>query len=795
MLSSIIRTSTRIWARNKVYTAINLTGLVLGLTSAFILLVFIINEQSFNNCFKQNQKLFRVILKDPAKGIKIATPPFPLANALENNIPEITLTTRIVFPAFETGPVSVKRDSNFIVDPQFMCADASIIRMLELNMLRSQPWKLLETPKSVIISKRAADLYFGDKDPLNQQLEIKSNGMVHLLNVEGVFENFPWNSTVQADFITGIGFYLKIFETIMPDAGKYLDSYDASTSATLIMLRNADDLPEVVIKIDSLTGTAKSKHFDWKIELQSVRDIYLQSEEIQNDFSPKGRGSNLLIYMILALFILLLAGVNYSILSTARSALRFKEIGVRKVLGASRGQLRWQILAESVMFTFVAFPLAFLLLGLIDPFVYELYGYKINLHRSNMWIYLLLFSGITLAIGLLSGSYIALYLSALDPLNALRLKLFSYNKFSLGKVFIVFQLLITLALLVGFITVFRQINFLLTKDVGFNKENLLLVSFDPSEFSGYEQLKSNVAGNPNILYTSGTSVAPPDNAGRQMAITLPGSEEKRVTIVNFMVDYHFFTTMGIDFTAGSDFSPADSLHKNSIIIVNQEMMRTAKIKNIIKDSIGPYRIKGVVKEFNISSLHHRVMPSLFQLNPEACMTMIVRFKSGKEEQVIQSIGEEWNKLAPTLPFNYRFFDQELRDQYANDKNFASVVASFTFLAFVITGMGLFGLALLLSERKRKEVAIRKVFGASNLNIVYEMQKDFIIYIAVATIMAIPASWFALDAWLATFIYQVSLPWYIFVLATLAVALFVSAILLFRTRKILTENPMNALKYE
>jgi putative ABC transport system permease protein len=290
-------------------------------------------------------------------------------------------------------------------------------------------------------------------------------------------------------------------------------------------------------------------------------------------------------------------------------------------------------------------------------------------------------------------------------------------------------------------------------------------------------------------------MTPPDNAGYQQSIALPGSENRKATVFKYMVDYDFFKTMGIGLKSGSDFSKDDTLSKGPSIIVNQELLDLLKISDISKARLEPFKIKAVVNEFNISSLHDSIKPSLFQLNPAACLTMIVRFSPDREEQVIAAITNSWNRLAPTLPLSYRFFDQELRDRYDNDRNFARVVASFTFLAFIITGMGLFGLALLLTEQKRKEVAIRKVFGASNMNIIYQMQKDFYLYIAVATLIAIPASWYALEKWLGSYIYRVSLPWYIFVVSTLAVTLFVSSIILFRTRKVLKENPMNALKYE
>jgi len=795
MLRISIITSYRFLSKSKTYTTINLLGLVLGLTAAFILFTFLINELSFNTCFRENKKLYRVLMKDRKRGQLDALTALIVAPNLEKYFPEIDRTARIVNLINITGQVSVCRKNIFYSEPRFISADPSIIDLLSIKMIAGSSLSTVDSSYSLLISEQTSKKYFGSINPVGRNIKIKAVGNIFNFKINGVYHDLPWNSSYQADFISGIDFLNELLRDIYQDPEAILTSYRELATETIIRLKDDISIKTIEQKLPAFSKTNKMEVTDFDLTFQSLSDIYLNSENIRNDFLPKGNKANLITYTSLAIFILLLAGINYSILSTARAALRFKEIGVKKVLGASRKQLRYQILTESILLTFLAFPLAFLLLGLINPFIKELYGYEIQLYASNMAIYFLLFAGITILIGVLSGVYVALYLSALNPLHALKMRLFSFRKFNFGKVFTVFQLFITLSLLISFITVYRQIRYCFKQDMRLNKENLLIVSFNPGEFKQYSLLKKSIATKQHINSVSGISISFPSTDAKEIKIRTGARSDSEIAFESYSVDYNFFKTLGIKFFSGRDFDINEKADPESCMIINETAAKELGHSSGGEFWLDQFRIIGIVKDFHLHTFHDKIRPALFFLRPDRSKSVIVRYQAGFKNSVIEDIEKTWRQLAPTLPFNYLLFDKELDNLYTRDKNFQFIVASFTILAFLITGMGLFGLAILLSERKMREVAIRKVFGASNPNIVYEMQKEFYIYITIAAIFGVPFTWFLMDRWLNTFFYHVDVSWYLIVVAIISVAVFVSAILYFRTRKVLINNPLSVLKYE
>jgi len=795
MLRISVITSYRFLTKSKTYTAINLLGLVLGLTAAFILFTFLINELSYNTCFKENKKLYRVLMKNKNKGELDALTGLVVAPTLEKYFPEIDRTARIINLINITGPVSVCHNEIFYTEPRFISADPSIIDLFSLQMIASSPDKPLASTFSLLISEQTSKKYFGSFNPVGKNIKVKANGKIFNFKIQGVYRALPWNSSYQADFISSIGFPEEVLKDLSQNPETILISYKELTTETIIRLKDDIKIKTLEQKLPALSKAIKLDESGIDLTFQSLRDMYLNSENIHNDFLLKGNLSNLITYTSLAVFILLLAGINYSILSTARSALRFKEIGVKKVLGASKKQLRYQILTESILLTFLAFPLAFLLLGLINPFIKELYGYEIQLYASNMAVYFLLFAGITILIGVLSGIYVALYLSALDPLHALKMRLFSFRKFSLGKVFTVFQLFITLSLLISFITVYRQIRYCFTQDLKLKKENLLMVSFNPSEFKMYSLLKASIAKKQDINSISGISISFPSNATQVIKIRTGGKSGMEITFESYSVDYHFFKTLGTKFVSGRDFDIKESADIKYSMIINKAAAKELGHNTDGEFYLDQFKIVGVVEDFHMRTFHDKIRPALFFLRPNQCQSLVLRYQAGSKNSVIADIEKTWRQLAPTLPFNYHLFDEELDTLYTRDENFQFIVASFTILAFLITGMGLFGLAILLSERKMREVAIRKVFGASTPNIIYEMQKEFYIYITIAVITGVPFTWFLMNRWLNTFYYHVDVSWLLIIVAIISVTVFVSAILFFRTRKVLHNNPLLVLKYE
>lgn len=793
MLNHLI-TSYRFLRKSKTYTIINLSGLVLGLSAAFVLLIITINQLSFNRAIPGSDKVYRVLSIDRKNNLTEAVTPLALAAIFKERVPCIEKTGLAVRLA-SFGAVSISKTNIFLEEAGMICANPELIDILGITFISKPTGAILGDSSRIIISQNTALKYFGSGEAMGKTLRLRINGVIYPLVIEAVFKNLPWNSTFSADFIGSMPLFKNILSNIDPTPEQSLASLSFSFADNYIKIKPENDYKDLLRQSAFLSRLPEMLEQKTCFGFQNVRNIFLNSGSIINDLVRKGNKDDLYVYVSLAFFILFLAGVNYSILGTARSALRYREIGVRKVLGATRSNLRIQILTESILLTFIAFPLSFILLGLILPALEPYFGHEIRMYYENMPLYVLIFPLITIIIGFLSGVYIAFFLAAMDPLEALKSKFFSYKKFSLSKIFIVFQLFITLALMIGLINVYRQINFCLEQNEPERTENLLMVSFNPSEFTKYNELKKETKEITGVVSISGASINPPSTAAVIRKIKLKGPPVREVSLELTQIDYNFFTTMKIPLLKGKELEKEGNNKSKGVIYLNEEAEKTIKLAKTIDGTIGQSRIKGVSRNFNFHTLHARILPSLFILDPDGCRTMIIRFQNSEQQTVLKSVHNAWIKLAPDQPFDYRFYDKELNTIYEREQNFGRVVGAFTLLAFLITGMGLFGLAMLLSERRMKEMAIRKIFGASNPDIIYQMQKEFFIYIGIAALISIPATWYLMTLWLQGFYYKVDLHWFTFAISIIAVTGFVSAILLIRTYKVIRENPINALKYE
>jgi putative ABC transport system permease protein len=786
-------TSYRFLRKSTTYTFINLSGLVLGLTAAFLLLITTINQLTYNRSVPEADRVYRVLTQAKKRNITEAITPIALASILKDHVPSIEkvgVAVRLV----NLGAISIGKGA-FIEEDGMICANSDLAEILGIKLITNTRWQLLSDTSGIIISEQAARKYFGSGEAAGKALMLKMNGVIYPVRVEAVFRKMAWNSTLTTDFIGSMKLFAKILKTFDPNPEVSFNDLSVGYAEILIRLKQGSEYGNLLRQSASINNLPEVRSQHIRYAFQPVTKIFLDSPEIVNDLMRKGKRDDLLVYVSLALFILVLAGVNYSILSTARSALRFREIGVRKVLGATRSDLRTQILTESVLLTFLAFPISFILLGLILPLVEPYFGHEIRMYRENMVTYLVVFPVITIIIGFLSGSYVAFFLASLDPLEALKSKFFTYKKFSLSKVFIVFQLFITLALLIAVINVYRQINHCLTQNSPGLKENLMMVNFNPGEFFRYHDLKKEIRQIPGVLSVSGASINPPTTAVVIRKLKLPGNISRMVELEFTYIDHDFFKTMGIPVVSGHEIGEMDDTAGPGTIYLNQAAEKTINLPVTIDGSIGQFLIKGVVKDYNFHTLHTQIMPSLFIVNPESCQTMIIRFRKAVQKDVLNSTREIWRRMAPQQPLDFRFYDQQMSTIYQREQNFGRVVGAFTILAFIITGMGLFGLAMLLSERRMKEMAIRKIFGATNPDIVYQMQKEFFIYLAIAALIATPATWYLMELWLNQFYYRIQLQWTTVLISVFMVAVFVSTTLLVRTMKVIRESPIKALKYE
>ena len=793
MIRNALITSYRTIVNNKTYSVISLAGLVLGLAAAFVLLVYAINEGSYNRCFPNYHQLSRIIITD-SKGMKVPQGSALIRPMLSAKMPECLKMARVVHNMYMPDKIKVYGTKIYEVS-DFICADPEIFEILNLDLIRGNLKNSPKLKNPLYISEKAFKEYFKNDLKLCQTIRVNVGKFQYEMMLAGVYKDLPWNSSLTADFITSFPFYEKILQDSKPDLLPSFNSIDDFSVETLCKFKDGTDVNRLSEAINNRLNGDDWKQTKIKISFQAFGDIYLESADLSNNCHLKGNKLSVYTYSWLALFILLLAGINYAILSTARSALRFKEIGIRKVLGATKKELRVQILIESVLLTLMALPLSMFILGLIDPRITGLPDYTITMYESNMLKYIVFFLLITLLIGILSGLYVAVYLAGLNPINALKARYFSPGKFSLSKVFIGFQLFITLSLLICMITIYSQIRLCYISNLSISRNNVLLIPLKKNDFGKYSTFKAGLRNIDGVICYSGTGLfSLPSNSISTVKVNTLNSKAP-ILVEWIFIDKDFFTTLGLPIIRGRDFDSASIMRGEIECIYNEAGVKAFGLKNPVGSIVNDAKVVGVVRDFNVHTLHDKINASNFMYNPYAINTVLVHYKQGMEEKVISNIQTLWEKIYPKLPFSCSIFRQELRSVYQKENNFVIAVAVFTILAFIITGMGLFGLALLISERKTKETAIRKVFGASNLQIIYRMQREFLIYTSLATLLAVPVSFVLMELWLKEFYYRVNVSVWVMLLCVLTVTVFVSTILLVRTLKVLRSNPVNALKYE
>jgi putative ABC transport system permease protein len=795
MLRNALVTSYRTILNNRTYTVINLIGLVLGLTAAFVLLVFAINETSYNRSFDKKDRLYRIIITD-SKGARTPSGSILLRPLLQQKVKGIVTSARIIHSMHFPGQASLVSAGKAEEIRDLISADEELFQILDMVfVIGSAP--LTQNPgQRIFLSESAAKQYFGTSSlALGKPLIVRIGKKDYPLRLAGIFRDLPWNSTIRASFITDLSFYEKILGDLSPALLANHLSFEGFTAETILELGKDTRPEELSAKLDKGLDDKSWLSQKATLSLQPLTGIYLESNDLQNNAHLAGNKISVYTYSWLAFFILLLAGINYAILGTARSALRFKEIGIRKVLGATKPELRIQILIESVLLTLIALPLAMFFMGLIDPRITGVPDYTVTMHSVNLLKYILIFALVTIFIGILSGLYVAIYLAGLNPINALKAKFGTPGRFNLSKIFIGFQLFITLTLLICVITIYQQIKLSYISNLSASGKNIMLVSMQGLDWRKYFAVKhslKNLEPGGLISGVSCTEIPSATFALRPMKGIL---SEVPVQTEWFDIDNKFFTTMGVPLIMGRDFDTTCNDRGEYECIINETAMKELGFSKPLGVVIDGFKVVGIAKDFSMHTVHQKIKSAAFRFNPYSVQTLLIRFQSGSEKQFASYVGEIWKKTVPDRPLRYSLYRSSLENAYQKENNFVTAVTIFTLLAFVITGMGLFGLSLLIAERKTKETAIRKVFGASNTQIILRMQKEFLIYTGIAAVIAIPVAWGLMEIWLSEFYYRVIVSIGTMTISVLAVTLFVSGILLYRTLKVLRINPINALKYE
>ena len=790
MFKNYLKSAWRNLIRNTTFSLINILGLALGITCSLLILLWVQDERSIDGFHKNNKLLYSIYEKVSYDG-QVENgyyTPGLMADEIKKSIPEIQ---------YAAGFDWTEQTATFQVDEKIIhmvggFAGADFFKMFSYQLLEGTPESALDKPGTIAISRRMAENFFGSPAAAIGKA-IRYDNRINLL-VTGVYENLPSNASEKFDFL--------INWRVMLESIDWLNQWIYSRPHTFIQLRPEANPAFVEAKIKHFLDAynkEQTKSFFIELGMQRFDQIYLHSN-FKNGKPAGGRIEYVQLFSAVAIFILLIACINFMNLSTARSAKRAKEVGVRKVSGASRFMLIGQFVGEAILTTFFAIVIALIAVAILLPMFNHLTGKQIVLPLSSFsfWATIL---GLLALTGFVAGSYPALFMSSLNPIMVLK----GMPKFNTGiilfrKGLVVFQFSLSIALIIGTIVVSNQVKYIQSANLGFNKENLLYIPFEGDMAQNYSLLKQELSQMPGIKNVTRISNPPISITSQSYDLNWEGKNPNIKTIViHVAVGYDFIKTMNLQLLQGHDFSkdyPADS----NGYIINETALRLIGYKNPIGQPLtlfhGSGKIIGVVKDFHYNSLRQPIRPLVIRFGENISWgNTLVRTEPGKTKEAIASLEKVCKQLNPKFPFTYYFSDEEYQKLYNNEEVVSSLSDSFAILAIFISCLGLLGLIMFTAEQRTKEIGIRKVLGASVTNIVGMLSKDFLKLVIISALIAFPVSWWAMNTWLQEYAYRIDISWWIFIAAALSAITIAMITISFQAIKAGMANPVKSLRTE
>ncbi len=791
---SYVKTVLRSISSSKVYSFINIAGLTIGFTLFTLIMLFVLNEFNYDTFNKKADRIYRVV--------EIQNPPGARVQQVAITMPELAPTLKMEFPQIENAArfvpwatVLCHFDERRFYEDGLAFADASIFNVLTFHFVEGSASAALNGPYSEVIDQSTARKYFGNIDPLGKFIDIDADLAQKAFQVTGVIEDFPRNSHLHFHMIASLG-----------ALESHLDLFKGWTT---------NDVVTYVLMKDSRSSGVVQREFPtflkanlpqnvWnglKMYLQPLTSIHLHSGSVLYQVNyDKGNIEHVRLFIMIALFVIVLACINFINLTTARSAIRTREVGIRKLLGSFHSHLIYQFIGESILLSFIGFLISLPIVAALLPSVNSMMDDRIIVSYNNQWPFLLMLALIAVVVGFIAGIYPAFYLSSFRPVDLLRGRFSSSKRgIILRKALIMLQFSIAIGLVTGTGIVVNQMNYIYSKPLGFNRNNLIYIPLRDSESrSKIAMISERLLADPRILTVSAGERT---GAGRTRGLVeIPQTNgQSRLIVRESYVDYGYIRTMGMKIAEGRDFStqfPSDS----SSVIVNETMRRTLGWSSPVGKKIRlgngeVFSVIGVVRDFNYFSLQHKIDPLVMWLRPDKCQYLVVRVAPKDIGSTVDFVSKTWNNLMPRQPFDYGFLGSYLDSQYGNEVKNEHLLALFSSVALLVACLGLFGLTLYSSEQRTKEIGVRKVLGASIFSIVLMLSKESMKLVAIAGAIAWPTAYFFMNNWLQNFEYRITINVWVFIVSGLIVFLTAMLTLSFQAIKAGLSNPVNALRYE
>ena len=788
MLKNYLKVAIRNLWKNKSFSFLNIFGLALGMACSLLILLWINDERSMDSFYTNKSKLYDVYYKQYFDK-KVEAGRWTtglLADELKKVVPEVEYAS-----GFDPKNAYSFQVNNKILKENASFGGADFFMMFGYPLLFGTPKSILNSPVSIAISRKMANDFFGSpRNAFGKTIRFENKKD---FTITGVFENLPANASDQFDCIMNWDAYLKEKEWAA-NWGNYGPS-------AYIMLRESANPILVEKKITHFMDKYIGRSDSYRIELgmQRFDDMYLHSNFNNGEISG-GRIEYVRLFSIIALFILLIACINFMNLTTARSVKRAKEIGIRKVVGAARNTLISQFIGEAIFLTLIAVCIALAFVILIMPSFNQLTAKQIEFPYNHFSFWMSL-AGLTLLTGLISGSYPALLLSSFNPIRVLKAAMkFSNGATWLRKGLVVFQFTLSITLIIATIVVSRQINFIQTKNLGYDRENLLYISLDgnlPKEYGIFKQEAAKITG---IIGITRMSSMPTDINSNTFWVDWEGKQpnsSQKFSVAS--AGYEFIKTMKLHLLLGRDFSK-DFATDSVAYILNESAWKQIGYKDPIGKPLTFWgkrgTIIGILKDFHFSSMHQAIQPLIIRIGEEETYgNMLVRAQAGKTREVIAGLESICKKLNPKFPFTYYFADAEFQKLYKSEQIVGKLSNYFAFLAVLICCLGLLGLVMFTAEQRSKEISIRKVLGASVRSLFGLLSKEFLALVVVALLIASPLAWFAMNKWLQDFAYHINIGWWVFLAAAALAIIIALATVSFHSIKTALTNPIKSLRSE
>lgn len=804
MFRNYLKTAWRNIRKNKLFSAINILGLSLGIALCFIIMLYVQDELSYDRFNKNADNIARVVFQADINGGKInesvCMP--PVAETMKNDFPQVLDATRIQ----DQGSSKIIYKDKVFKDDHFANADANVFSIFTLPMIKGDAKTALLQPHTVVMTESTAKKYFGVEDPIGKTIIVTADDNKPYI-VTGVIKDMPVNSHFHFDILGSMISNERASEYTWMSGGFH----------TYLLLKPGTDIKQIEAGFPAMVkkymGPAIQQAMGLSLNdfitkgnslgftLQPLTDIHLHSDTT-TEFEPGGNEMYVYIFAGVAIFMLLVACINFINLSTAGASKRAKEVGVRKVAGSGRFQLIKQFLSESILITFFALLIAFAIVKLALPAFNNISGKQLTFDVKPI----LAFVGLGLIVGILAGIYPAFYLSSFKPIAVLKGKLTTTHKsFGLRSSLVVFQFFISVALIIGTIVVYQQMKYIQNKDLGFNKDQIITIPNSYVLGSNEEVFKQQMLQDPRIVNATTSWYKPAGPSNYNNALAYPqGNDNLVVNGVDFHVDEQYIPTMGMTMVSGRNFSKEFTTDSFGIIL-NETAAKTfgwnnttALNKTIIRQNTErgrniAYHVIGVIKNFNFKSLHEAISPLYMTLYPEG--GLIFKTKTTDVAGLLATMKKNWDSYKTEEPFSYSFMDDLFNKTYATEQKTGTILNLFSILTIFVACLGLFGLVTYTAERRTKEIGIRKVLGASVTQVTQMLSKEFLKLVIIASLIAFPAAWWAMNKWLQSFAYRIDISWWVFAIAGISALVIALITVSFQAIKAALSNPVKSLRTE